>query len=77
VILPVRESAPFYRRSSHVNLSNAVPRSAAGGFVPPQVTIVSAKPSTAVMMMIRSLGTTEVHPRISGDDVLYWRSDII
>jgi hypothetical protein len=47
------------------------------GFVPPQVTIVSAKPSTAVMMMIRSLGTTEVHPRISGDDVLYWRSDII
>jgi hypothetical protein len=45
------------------------------GFVPPQVTIVSAKPSREVMMM-RSLGLTEVHPRLSGDDVLYWRSDI-
>ena len=45
------------------------------GFVPPQVTIVSAKPSTEVMMM-RSLGTTEVHPRLSRDDVLYWRSDV-
>ena len=45
------------------------------GFVPPQVTMVSAKPSTAVMM-VRSLGTTEVQPRLSGDDVLYWRSDI-
>jgi hypothetical protein len=45
------------------------------GFVPPQVTIVSAKPSTDVMM-VRSLGETEVHPRFSGDDVLYWRSDI-
>jgi hypothetical protein len=46
------------------------------GFVPPQVTIVSAKPSTEVMM-VRSLGMTEVHPRLSGDDVLYWRSDIL
>ena len=46
------------------------------GFVPPQVTIVSAKPSTEVMMM-RFLGTTELHPRLSGDDVLYWRSDIV
>jgi hypothetical protein len=45
------------------------------GFVPPQVTIVSAKPSTEVMML-RPLGTTEVRPRLSGDDVLYWRSDI-
>jgi hypothetical protein len=45
------------------------------GFVPPQVTIVSAKPSTDVMMM-RSLAATEVHPRLSGDDVLYWRTDI-
>ena len=45
------------------------------GFVPPQVTIVSAKPSTDVMML-RSLGKTELHPRIAGDDVLYWRSDI-
>ncbi len=46
------------------------------GFVPPQVTIMSAKPSTEVMMT-RSLGTKELHPRLSGDDVLYWRSDII
>lgn len=45
------------------------------GFVPPQVTIVSARPATEVMMM-RSLATTQVHPRLSGDDVLYWRSDI-
>ena len=45
------------------------------GFVPPQVTIVSAKSSTDVMM-VRSLGKTDVHPRLSGDDVLYWRSDI-
>lgn len=44
------------------------------GFVPPQVTIVSTKPSTEVMMM-RSLGTTEVHPQLCGDDVLYWLSD--
>lgn len=45
------------------------------GFVPPQVTIVSAKPSTEVMM-VRSLGSTVVRPPLSGDDVLYWRSDI-
>ena len=45
------------------------------GFVPPQVTILSAKPSTDVMM-VRPLGTTVVQPRLSGDDVLYWRSDI-
>jgi hypothetical protein len=44
------------------------------GFVPPQVTIVSAKPSTEVLM-VRSLGSL-VKPRLSGDDVLYWRSDI-
>jgi hypothetical protein len=45
------------------------------GFVPPQVTIVSAKPSTDVMMM-RPLGTTVVQPPLTSDDVLYWRSDI-
>lgn len=45
------------------------------GFVPPQVTIVSSKPSADVMM-VRSLGSTGVQPRLSGDDVLYWRSDI-
>lgn len=46
------------------------------GFVPPQVTIVAAKPSTKVMM-VRTLGSTVVWPPLSGDgDVLYWRSDI-
>jgi hypothetical protein len=44
------------------------------GFVPPQVTIVSAKPSTEVLM-VRSLGSL-VQPRLSADDVLYSRSDI-
>lgn len=46
------------------------------GFVPPQVTIRSAKPSTEVMM-VRPLGTTEKLLRLSGEDVLYWRSDIL
>jgi len=40
-----------------------------------EVTIVSAKPSTDVLM-VRSLGSMAVQPRLSGDDVLYWRSDI-
>jgi hypothetical protein len=46
------------------------------GFLPPQVTIISAKPSTEVMM-VRSIGSTVLRPRLSGDDVLYWRSDIL
>lgn len=45
------------------------------GFVPPQVTVVSAKPATEVLM-VRSLGSTVVLPPLAGDDVLYWRSDI-
>ena len=45
------------------------------GFVPPQVTIVSAKPATEMMMM-RSLGKAMAQSPLSGDDVLYWRSDI-
>jgi hypothetical protein len=45
------------------------------GFVPPQVTIVSAKPSTDVLM-VRSLSSTAAQPRLSADDVLFWRSDI-
>ena len=45
------------------------------GFVPPQVTIASANPSTEVMML-RSLGSTVLQPRLSRDDVLYWRGDI-
>ena len=45
------------------------------GFVPPQVAIVSEKPSTHVMM-VRALGPTIEPPRLSGDDVLYWLGDI-
>ena len=45
------------------------------GFVPPQVTIVSAKPSVPVMM-VRTLGSTVLQPRLSGGDVLYWQSDM-
>jgi hypothetical protein len=45
------------------------------GFVPPQVTIVSARPSACVMM-VRTLGSAIAQPRLSGDDVLYWRGDI-
>ena len=45
------------------------------GFLPPQVTIVSAKPSTDVLML-RSLGAMAMQSRLSSDDVLYWRSDI-
>jgi N-acetylglutamate synthase-like GNAT family acetyltransferase len=45
------------------------------GFIPPQVTIVSAKPSAEVLLL-RPLGSMTAPPRLSGDDVLYWRSDI-
>jgi hypothetical protein len=45
------------------------------GFVPPQVTIVSAKPSTEVMI-VRSLGSSMIQPRLSSDDVLYWHADV-
>lgn len=44
-------------------------------FVPPQVTIVSAKPSAAVLM-VRILGPTVLQPRLSDGDVLYWQSDV-
>ena len=46
-----------------------------GGFVPPQVTIVSAKPSVPVMM-VRTLGPTVLQPRLSNEDILYWQSDV-
>ncbi len=45
------------------------------GFVPPQVTIVSAKSSTEVVL-VRPLRSMVAQPRLSGDDVVYWRSDI-
>lgn len=43
------------------------------GFKPPQVTVASSEPSKEVLM-VRSLGPTAVS--LSGDEVLYWRSDI-
>ncbi len=46
------------------------------GFLPPQVTIGSALPSTEVMM-IKPLRSSIQPPRLGGDDVLYWRSDIL
>jgi hypothetical protein len=46
------------------------------GFVPPQVTIVSAKPGRNVIML-RALGATAVRPQLSAGDVLYWHSDIL
>ena len=43
-------------------------------FVPPQVTIAPANPSTEVMM-IRALASPSTPLRLAGDDVLYWRAD--
>jgi hypothetical protein len=45
------------------------------GFVPPQVTIVSAKPSTELLLM-RPLESIGAQLQLSGDEVLYWRGDI-
>jgi hypothetical protein len=45
------------------------------GFVPPQVTIVSAKLSPQILL-VKPLGSTAVLPRLAGNDVLYWASDI-
>jgi hypothetical protein len=44
-------------------------------FLPPQVTIASAMPSTERIMM-RTLNSTPIAPRLSGDDVLFWRNDV-
>jgi hypothetical protein len=45
------------------------------GFVPPQITIVTATPSTR-LMRLKALGSTSVRPPLSGDEVLYWLSDM-
>jgi GNAT superfamily N-acetyltransferase len=44
-------------------------------FHPPQVTIASATPS-GPSMMVRFLGSRQAQTTLSGDEVLYWRSDI-
>ena len=45
------------------------------GFVPPQVTIVSAKPSTQVILG-RFLTAPGRQLRLSPEDVVYWRGDV-
>ena len=47
----------------------------APGFAPPQVTVVSSRPSEDVLML-KVLNSTIDPPRLSAADVLYWRSDI-
>ena len=44
------------------------------GFEPPQVTILSAAPSSEVVM-VRFFESTRGGPPLSGGDVLYWQSD--
>lgn len=43
------------------------------GFLPPQVAIIAAVPSTETVM-VRGLNSTT--PRLSGDEVVYWHSDV-
>jgi hypothetical protein len=46
------------------------------GFLPPQLTVVSTRPSTAIVVM-RMLGSTQaVSPQLSAADALYWRNDV-
>jgi hypothetical protein len=45
------------------------------GFLPPQVTMVSARPSAELMMM-RVLRSTAARLPLTNEDVLYWRSDV-
>ncbi len=45
-------------------------------FMPPQITIASSRPP-AETLMVRMLNPSTVMPRIGGDDVLYWRNDVI
>lgn len=45
------------------------------GFVPPQVTVLSARPSAEVMM-VRFLTSMIGRSPLSREDVLYWRGDI-
>ena len=46
------------------------------GFVPPQVTILSARRSADVMM-VRRLDRSHGSAPLSSEEVLYWRSDIV
>jgi hypothetical protein len=46
------------------------------GFLPPQVTVASAVPSTDAVK-VRMLGAAATEPPLSSDDVLFWRNDIL
>jgi len=46
------------------------------GFMPPQVTIASATPS-AETIRVRVLGASMMVRRLSSDDVLFWRNDLL
>jgi hypothetical protein len=46
------------------------------GFLPPQLTIASATPSTDTVW-VRALGSRTMVPSLSADDVLFWRNDIL
>jgi len=45
------------------------------GFMPPQITIASATRS-AETISVRVLGSSPIVPRVSADDVLFWRNDL-
>jgi hypothetical protein len=45
-------------------------------FLPPQITLVSRSASPRTLKL-KSLGSTTVRPRLSADEVLYWRSDML
>jgi hypothetical protein len=45
------------------------------GFLPPQLTVASAVPSTD-LISVRMLGAAATEPPLSSDDVLFWRNDI-
>lgn len=46
------------------------------GFIPPQITIVSATPS-AETLRVRVLDPSRIGPPLSGNDVLFWRDDLV
>ena len=46
------------------------------GFMPPQVTIVSATPA-AETIRVRVLDQSKIVPGLSSDDVLFWRNDFL
>jgi len=45
------------------------------GFLPPQLTILSSRPSQE-LVMTRFLGSSPGRRPLIGTDVLYWRSDL-